>query len=675
MQDPRKSRSTETLGQILPVSAPRRLAFARPASGNSKTQLQISALSVSQKLFLALLVTTGCTSQQDAATKTAQKSQAPASSQSEGQTGGNQQNASSGSATRQSEEQSEELADPLHGILKRADPRFDQWDTEVLNEIVGERLKEIGKLVELPVESLPKKVESWIADDATIQPLRPTQLKKTYRSGILTVSTQEKPTGSEHQGSGGNGLLAALKALSQPMQPGDVHTKFKIVRVEQQEGPQADTVRTEALYQASSHAAKGIVQQNGVWFATWQIQQGSKAEDPNLVLQSLRGEDFTEVVGSEDSTPLLADCTQAVLGDNPSFEQQILRSTNHWRRTLPSALGIDVFGHQGLAIGDANGDGLEDVYACQPGGVPNRLYVQQPDGTARDWSQQSGLDVLDRSRAALFLDLDNDGDQDLAMVVNTHLVCFENDGTGKFTIASNQHVGIATTLAAADYDNDGDIDLYVCGYSPPVGGESAPVPYHDANNGHRNKLLRNDENWNWQDVTQQAGLNENNTRYTLSASWEDFDNDGDMDLYVANDFGRNCLYRNDAGSFVDVAAAAGVEDISAGMGVTWGDYDNDGLTDIYVSNMFSSAGNRVTYQRKFREEDQTATRKQFQRHARGNSLFRNAGDGTFQDVSVPAAVTMGRWAWGSLLADINNDGWRDILVTNGMATNQDTGDL
>ena len=109
------------------------------------------------------------------------------------------------------------------------------------------------------------------------------------------------------------------------------------------------------------------------------------------------------------------------------------------------------------------------------------------------------------------------------------------------------------------------------------------------------------------------------------------------------------------------------------MGVSWGDYNNDGQMDLYVSNMFSSAGNRVTYQREFRAQDES--RVEFQRHARGNTLFKNAGDGSFQDVTATAGVGMGRWAWGSLMADINNDGWQDMLVTNGMVTNEDTGDL
>ncbi len=148
----------------------------------------------------------------------------------------------------------------------------------------------------------------------------------------------------------------------------------------------------------------------------------------------------------------------------------------------------------------------------------------------------------------------------------------------------------------------------------PRGGEGAPLPYHDANNGFKNRLLQNNGSLQFEDVTDDVGLDTNNRRYTLSAAWDDFDNDGDQDLYVANDFGRNNLFRNDNGRFVDIAAIAGVEDISAGMSVTWGDYNSDGQMDIYVSNMFSSAGNRVTYQRQFRVADDKATLADFQRH-------------------------------------------------------------
>ena len=112
---------------------------------------------------------------------------------------------------------------------------------------------------------------------------------------------------------------------------------------------------------------------------------------------------------------------------------------------------------------------------------------------------------------------------------------------------------------------------------------------------------------------------------------------------------------------------------------TWGEYNNDGWMDLYVSNMWSSAGNRVAYKRQFlRPGIDAATRAAFQRHARGNSLFANHGGHVsplFQDVSLDAHVTKGGWAWSSHFADINNDGWEDLVVANGYITQEDPRDL
>jgi len=207
-----------------------------------------------------------------------------------------------------------------------------------------------------------------------------------------------------------------------------------------------------------------------------------------------------------------------------------------------------------------------------------------------------------------------------------------------------------------------------------TGAMGEPMPYHDATNGGRNILLQNHGDWNFEEVTKQVGLDENNTRFSFAASWEDYDNDGDLDLYVANDYGRNNFYRNDKGHFTDVAAELGIEDMSAGMSVSWADYNNDGWMDLYASNMFSAAGNRITYQRQFKSGEDQGVREQFQRHARGNTLFQNV-DGKFRDVTMQSGVNMGRWAWGSRFVDFNNDGREDIIVANGFITTEDTGDL
>ncbi len=155
----------------------------------------------------------------------------------------------------------------------------------------------------------------------------------------------------------------------------------------------------------------------------------------------------------------------------------------------------------------------------------------------------------------------------------------------------------------ADYDRDGFLDLYLCAYCYFIGVSEdkagPPTPYHDAQNGPPNVLLRNDGRGRFVEVTDAVGLNENNDRFSFAAAWADYDEDGWPDLLVANDFGRKNLYRNEGlvngqVRFKDVAAPAGVEDYGAGMSATFLDYDNDGHLDIYTGNMWTAAGQRVT---------------------------------------------------------------------------------
>ena len=111
------------------------------------------------------------------------------------------------------------------------------------------------------------------------------------------------------------------------------------------------------------------------------------------------------------------------------------------------------------------------------------------------------------------------------------------------------------------------------------------------------------------------------------------------------------------------------------MSITWGDYDRDGWMDVLVSNMWSSAGNRIAFQHKFQEGAPLEMKKRYQSFARGNTLLRNQGDGTFENQSELAGIEMGRWAWGSHFVDLNNDGWEDLFVANGFITTEDTSDL
>ncbi|MGA2353649.1 MAG: tetratricopeptide repeat protein, partial [Terriglobales bacterium] len=180
----------------------------------------------------------------------------------------------------------------------------------------------------------------------------------------------------------------------------------------------------------------------------------------------------------------------------------------------------------------------------------------------------------------------------------------------------------------------------------------------------------------FRDVTAETGLSQNNTRYSFCCAWNDFNRDGWPDLYVVNDFGRKNLYRNNGdGTFTDIAAPAGVEDIGAGMSVCWLDYDDDGADDLYVANMWTAAGERISAQDIFKKDAPQETRTLYHKHAMGNSLFRDqAGNGGFADATRAAGVGIGRWAWSSDAWDFDHDGFPDLYVTNGMVSGPSRGE-
>lgn len=543
------------------------------------------------------------------------------------------------------------------------DPAADGWQTEVVHDHVKHQLKKIAHFLADPHES-PTVVDAVAVDSFRLHRLRPERLVRVGDTPELQVfragdSQEPLPSGVAELR-----LSEALADLrSRFPDSTSIRTAFKVFRIEELD----DRIRTQTYVEMSGSDESQRQQINVTWTCEW-----TSEEEPRLL--SLSHADYEEVVAG--GRALFRDCTVSVLQHNDSYQQQMRFGTDHWCGQIDQRFGIQQNAYHGLAIADVNGDGRDDVYVCQPGGLPNRLYIQNADGTATDVSAASGVDFLRATRCGLFVDLDSDHDQDLVLAMVDSLILMENNGQGQFVwrdaLKTNS---MLFSVVAADYDNDGAVDLFVCGRGELNSGNTIPIPYHDAKNGGPNLLFRNQGSFRFADVTKATGLDVENSRFSQAAAWEDYDNDGDQDLYVANDFGRNNLYRNDNGRFVDVAAEAGVEDLGPGMSVSWGDYNQDGLPDLYVANMFSSAGGRIAFQSQFRTSEQDDTLAALQRHARGNSLFENLGNGRFRDVSQQADVMMGRWAWSSVFADINNDGRDDLLVANGMVTETRTHDL
>ena len=387
-------------------------------------------------------------------------------------------------------------------------------------------------------------------------------------------------------------------------------------------------------------------QRVGYWDLEW---EESPAGDFRLKNWKVVGE-----TRSRSARPIFADITALALANNSSHQDQLLHGSDYWRTVLDGSSGIDTYGHNGVSVGDIDNDGFDDVYICQPAGLPNRLYRNRGDGTFEDITESSGVGLLDNTACALFADINNDGWQDLIVVRSSGPLLFVNQG-GKFLQKpdafkfASPPQGTFTGAAIADYDRDGWSDIYFCLYAYYQGTDQYkyPSPYYDANNGPPNFMMHNSRDGTFRDVTAETGLNQNNTRYSFCCAWNDYNRDGWPDLYVVNDFGRKNLYRNNGdGTFRDVAAEMGVEDVGAGMSVCWFDYDNDGADDLYAANMWTAAGERVSAQDIFKKDAPREVRALYQKHAMGNSLLRNNGNG-FKNTTSSAGVGMGRWAWSS----------------------------
>ncbi len=324
----------------------------------------------------------------------------------------------------------------------------------------------------------------------------------------------------------------------------------------------------------------------------------------------------------------------------------------------------------GAAAADINNDGLLDLFS--PGLDRNFLYLNKGEGKFEEAAAMAGLEItLYAGTAALFLDYDNDGDVDLFLSSVGSQMLFQNrlvpDGKLFFLEVSEQ-AGVSIpaygfTSAVADVNRDGWPDIYVTSYNNLA--EINPETLYGATNGTPNLLFLNQGNGRFTEAAGEWGVKD--TRWSFAAAFADVDDDGDLDLYVANDFGGgNSLYLNQLAQgeerFIEAAAERGVLDRGYGMGVSFGDYDNDGDLDLYVAKMFSTAGNRIL-DRVFpgTPTDQSLLKKL----AAGNSLYENLGNGKFRDRTADAGPFVAGWSWGGGFIDFDNDGREDLYTPNG----------
>lgn len=559
---------------------------------------------------------------------------------------------------------------PLDDVLRQVLPGNDEFITEKYASEITPVLNDWARNLKSAPPGLDA-IAGFLSASVEATSLSQTREIKVRSANGIEVLRREF---ANRDVSGRDMFLAEVKTYLSGLSR--IHTaEFEIVSIEElSSSPSA--IRADIRYTLVGSRADGAREQRiGKWTTTWSLQPDG---------WNIRKWQAKDEAVSRGRGPLFVDVSEQALGKISSYREQLLRGVDHWRTVLDSASGISVYGNSGVAVGDIDNDGFDDLYVCQPAGLPNRLYRNRGDGTFDDVTDKAGVGVLDATACALFADFENKGAQDLLVVGDSGPLLFLNQGNGTFSLKRDAFQferlpqGTFTHAAVADYDRDGRLDIYFCLYNYYVGLDQYryPVPYFDARNGPPNFLLHNEGNATFRDRTQAAGLSAENDRYSFACAWGDHNGNGWPDLYVVNDFGRNNLYANNGdATFTVISHQAAVDDVGAGMSAAWFDFDNDGHQDIYAANMWSAAGLRLSEQKIFQSKDPENIRGLYQQHARGNSLYRNRGNGRFENVTSATGAEVGRWAWSSDAWDFDHDGWPDLYIANGYISGPDTSDL
>lgn len=336
-----------------------------------------------------------------------------------------------------------------------------------------------------------------------------------------------------------------------------------------------------------------------------------------------------------------------------------------------------------VSVVDINNDGLDDFYLVPRWGKC-QLFINQGDSTFKESAAQYGLDIMNHCNAAAFADFDNDGDQDVIIARSFDRSLYLENNGNTFIDASHkvaeQLPAMATSVTVTDYNRDGLLDVFITTY-----GTNGPLkkfqPHSDLitmatiltkgenhelfnSLGPPNILLVNQGKGTFEKAPESSQLAQ--WLKSLTSAWVDYDQDGDPDVYISNDFGPDALFRNDyPDGFVDVTTSEGHETMAGfGMGITCGDYDLDGKQDLYISNMYSKAGTRIAGQIENIDP-------RFTGFTNGNRLYRHGGQqfeltSGFKLPKHPVAKV--GWSWGGQFADFDNNGYLDLYVPTGYFT-------
>jgi hypothetical protein len=335
----------------------------------------------------------------------------------------------------------------------------------------------------------------------------------------------------------------------------------------------------------------------------------------------------------------------------------------------------------GVALGDINNDGLVDIY-FSGNQTDNKLYLNKGDWKFEDITDKAGVSCHGVwSTGVTFVDINGDGNLDLYVCKagppgghNRHNELFINNGDLTFSEKSEEYgldiTGLSIHSAFFDYDKDGDLDCYILNNSlRSVGGFDIVDGQRNVADPEGNKFLRND-NGKFTDVTTAAGIFSSAIGYGLGITLLDINLDGWTDIFISNDFfEKDYLYLNLKNGRFKETSADYFQSMSMGsMGADAADINNDLLPDIFVTEMLPYTLERKKTKAQYETWDkyQSGVKAGYHHQFTRNALHLNSGNSEFFEISRYAGVSASEWSWAALIQDFDNDGLKDIFVSNGL---------
>ncbi len=341
---------------------------------------------------------------------------------------------------------------------------------------------------------------------------------------------------------------------------------------------------------------------------------------------------------------------------------------------------LNYYNGGGVAVGDVDGDGRPDLYFTSNLGT-NRLYLNRGDYRFEDVTESAGVGGAEGwTTGATMADVNGDGLLDIYVSGVSHLsargrnILYMNEGDGTFTDRTEAsglgHVGYSTQAAFFDYDLDGDLDAYLLNHSTHEERGNLFSPQREVRHPRAGDRLFRNDGGRFVDVSEEAGIYGTVEGYGLGVVASDLDVDGCPDLFVANDFQENdFVYYNDCdGTFTESIATSLGHTSRSSMGVDAADFDNDGRPDLMVLDMLPEREDILKTSDNaegFAIEDLKLQAGYHPQYAR-NTLQLNRGLRRFSEIGYLAGVFATDWSWAPLFADLDNDGDKDLFVTNGI---------